>query len=864
MSDQQQEQVKEETDIPVQPEASGSGEQQSQLLEHHMGVDEAHALPNNKLFEGFYVALSHGDIDMDSATAASLAELQRKITEHGGSFNREINAQVNIFIVPSSNIVDTGRIGHAMKYSIPIVTEQYVHDSVAYSQRLDWNQYLVVSLNQQAEQAQDPYAGHMDMGQLDSDMISHAHQMDHSAALNLSKQLAASSTSTTNTITNNASAPHFTLKMYLKGSRQTAFSEQFPEVLYTLTWKHKYDVRIMASEKIFEGKNQSKIWESIEMSLVLTDKHEVPSYDDDESAKRKRKRPKNETTPPSSANTPSKRKQKKPSNTDTITISSLHKSGDDEIIIRFGINSTFCSKRFQYGAFKLFISYQPLDDPSDDYHFQIYSAEFKTFVKKNANITKYLHFPKPLDPTVTFITKAATTTQKVEYQKYMVQQYEDNGATSPGGTPRSQGKKRKTPSKGKRKRGADDDDLEQQDEHQAQWGMQQGDGMNQVGMYPFLPIFSNSVNMNQMPTPNLAMKNILPQTGTCWVGDPIGMNVNADMFYLAFCKDGVIYKINDFVYIAPDESVNMGEGMGTGDHPLAQVGSLDTQSQQGEQSGEQAAEQVSETQSQQEQPAESSSVSEEQASGTEQSEGDAQATESDTMQEGEDETGTPAVKSETEKYWICKIINLVNTKNEGMKFIGQWFYRWQDVQSFGCNVDNSSKHRTKKQYILQKDKEVFVSFDINYNSLSSVRGKCFVRYMDQEAQKNNKYKKWLSHKDHYFFQTGFNRLKSELFDLQEPMLKILRETNNYDEDGEEVGSPSAAGVVMPQYQASQFQPMMSHMALGSAMPQTLGTMGNINAETGTWAYQQPSDALVGDTLETQPMLQEDVQQSHDQ
>jgi len=362
----------------------------------------------------------------------------------------------------------------------------------------------------------------------------------------------------------------------------------------------------------------------------------------------------------------------------------------------------------------------------------------------------------------------------------------------------------------------------------------------------------------------LAMKNILPQTGTCWVGDPIGMNVNADMFYLAFCKDGVIYKINDFVYVAPDESASMGEGMIPGEHPLAQA-SLDTQSTQGEQSGEQATE-VSETQSQQEQPAESSSVSEEQSSVTEHSEGDTQATEGDSMQEA-DEDGTPitpAVKSETEKYWICKIINLVNTKNEGMKFIGQWFYRWQDVQSFGCNVDNSSKHRTRKQYILQKDKEVFVSFDINYNSLSSVRGKCFVRYMDQEAQRN-KYKKWLGHKDHYFFQTGFNRLKSELFDLQEPMLKILRETNNYDEDGEEVGSPGNSAAVMPQYQASQFQPMMSHMALGSAMPQTLGTMGTMNAEGATWGYQQPTDALVGDSLETQPMLQqEDVQQAHEQ
>jgi hypothetical protein len=759
---------------------------------------------------------------------------------------------VNIFIVPASNIVDTGRIAHAVKFQIPVVTEQYIHDSVACSQRLDWGQY-VIGLNQQGETPVDAY-------QLENELISHAHQMDHNAALSFSKQIASETSASTNTRILNASAPHFTLKMFLKGSRQTAFTEQFPEVLYTLTWKHKYDVRIMCSDKIFMNKNQSKILDSIEMSLVLTDKHEVPSYDDDESAKRKRKRPKVNEVPTTTANTPNKRKQKKPTNSDTITISSLHKSGDDEIIIRFGINSTFCSKRFQYGAFKLFLSYAPMDDPTDDYHFQIYSAEFKTFVKKNANITKYLHFPKPLDPTVTFITKAATTTQRIDYQKYMVATYDENSATSPGGTPRAQAKKRKTPAKGKRKRGGEEEEMEQVDEHQQQWAMQQG-GDNMMNMlYPFLPIFSNSVNMNQMPAPNLAMKTILPQTGTCWVGDPIGMNVNADMFYLAFCKDGVIYKINDFVYIAPDETV-MPEGASDEQGVLAHTGEM--------QHVDQPIDHSSEVSQPQQESVEHSTGSEEGTVTKEEStdhdaSGEQGGEQGDSLHEGGEEEGatTPAVKSETEKYWICKIINLVQTKNQEMKFIGQWFYRWQDVQSFGCNIDNSSKHRTRKQYILQKDKEVFVSFDINYNSLQSVRGKCFVRYMDQEGQRT-KHKKWLGHKDHYFFQTGFNRLKGELFDLQEPMLKILRETNNYDdENDDEVGSPggtAGAAPQIPQYQPSQFHPMMSHMALGAAMPQTLGTM---NPEATNWAaYQQQPEQL--DALENQPMLQQDDAQSHE-
>lgn len=170
------------------------------------------------------------------------------------------------------------------------------------------------------------------------------------------------------------------------------------------------------------------------------------------------------------------------------------------------------------------------------------------------------------------------------------------------------------------------------------------------------------------------------------------MNANGDTFYLAFCKDGVIYKLNDFVYLAPE--------------------------------GEQA--------------------------------------------------------SESNVFWISKIINLVETKNEGMKLIGQWFYRWGDVQGFGGGVDTCSTRITKKQYILNKDKEVFVSFDINYNSLRAIRGKCYVKYMDKEDQR--KEKEWLSKKNHFFFHSGFNRVKGELFELPEAVLKILKETTNPEDD----------------------------------------------------------------------------------
>jgi hypothetical protein len=92
MSDQPQEQqVKEESEAPiVQQDGSTNANEQSDI----MIVDEAHPLPSNKLFEGFYIALSHGDIDMDTATAVALGELQRKITEHGGTFHREINERV--------------------------------------------------------------------------------------------------------------------------------------------------------------------------------------------------------------------------------------------------------------------------------------------------------------------------------------------------------------------------------------------------------------------------------------------------------------------------------------------------------------------------------------------------------------------------------------------------------------------------------------------------------------------------------------------------------------------------------------------------------------------------------------------------
>lgn len=458
------------------------------------------------------------------------------------------------------------------------------------------------------------------------------------------------------------------VSLWIKGSRQPVFNEQFPDILYTLTWKHKYDMRILSKRDIFSGKEQQKLMDQISLNLVLSETNQIPVYD---KGKTKRRRPQN-----------TRKKQKKPNQTETITVSSLSKASDNEVIIRFGINSTYCSKRFGYSAFKICVQFNPDDTPEEN-HFTIFSPSFKTFVKKNANITKYLQYPKPLYP-----EKTSPDIKKEEIKQIT--------KTTP---------KKKTPRKTTRKRKRSKDYKDETTEEEVEEPKEKQPKTTQTTtttqstsqtttsqtnqQSPMLPpIFTNASLLQY----NL-LSNVKTPTGSgvAWFGAPIGVNANGDSFYLAFYKDGIIYKLNDFVYLAPE----------------------------GDTSGSEA------------------------------------------------------------NYWISKIINLVETKNEGMRLIGQWFYRWCDVQGFGGGVDNCGRI-TKKQYILNKDKEVFVSFDINYNALSSVRGKCYVRYLDKEAQR--KEQDWLSKKDHYFFCSGFNRVKGELFELPEQVLKILKETTNEEDD----------------------------------------------------------------------------------
>jgi hypothetical protein len=704
----------------------------------------------------------------------------------------------------------TSRIGQAMKYGIPIIDEQYIHDCVQAGTRLDIMKYLVniPVPTEEAAQAQmqaadqlsqmsglDPMAqaaaaaaaqaamseyGGQDqqaLGQALQQMI-HSHTQQGDPMLEHLMNVATDAGTGDLDMSENSKLQ---IKMFVKGSRQTVFSEQFPEILYTLTWKHKYDIRILSNKKIFKGE-QNKLLEAFTMMLVLAKNNEIPIYDEDKEVKRRRKRQK-----------VAKRKQQKPTDTDTITISSLHKAAENEVIIRFGINSTFCSKRFNYSAFRLYIHYAPQDLP-DDYHFTIYSAEFKTFVKKNANITKYLHYPKQLNPTTTIITKDNTTRMKTKY----AQVTKHDTGSSFGGAPGNATSPRKAQRKRKRPEYGDEYEEEEEGHHlDESQQMNEWDPASMMNMmYPLFPMLQQSTQMVQQmgmpyapPPPPPSIKSLqIPEKGICWFGEPIGMNINGDVFYMAFCKDGQLYKINDFVYLAPEEGGAEGEVPQSVD-PSAQMQVEGMMPQQPDQVAEAPPQQsevsapASETTTSAEKPVEvKAETSTDAHPPAANASAPAQAGEGE-MNEEDIDLAKAGIPSAPESYWICKIINLVQTKNEGMKLIGQWFYRWCDVQGFGCNIENFVKNKTKNQYMMQKEKEVFVSFDLNYNSLTTVRGKCFVRFMDAESQKKNK--KWILEQHHYFFQTGFNRLRGEFFDLPDQMLKIMKETTNEEDDTEQ-------------------------------------------------------------------------------
>ncbi|KAL9657387.1 hypothetical protein ABK040_014375 [Willaertia magna] len=154
------------------------------------------------------------------------------------------------------------------------------------------------------------------------------------------------------------------IRLQFKKSRDASYQDTFPVVLYTLTWKHKYDIRICSpNSTIFE--DVDNLEELFQIELVIGEDLSTPIYDHSKVRQRtptelKRK----------------KRKHRKPNDTDTITITSVNKQSDNTVMIRFGINRTFCSKRFNYSPFRLMVKY------NGEHSFQIYSSLFHTFAKK--------------------------------------------------------------------------------------------------------------------------------------------------------------------------------------------------------------------------------------------------------------------------------------------------------------------------------------------------------------------------------------------------------------------------------------------------------------------------------------------------
>ena len=619
-----------------------AAETTNDMYNSHFGLQE-------KIFEGFLVCFSQALLD------PHLEDLKFKIISNGGQFFDTPNEKVNILITPNSNNHDKERINHALKYHLPIVYEHYVTDCISVGTRLDWSQYCIPS--DQDEKPNLPNSG--------TTVSEHFHQQQH-----------------------NPHAPTFNVRLFVKGSRHTTFTEEFPEVLYTLTWKHKYDVRIVCSEKIFAGKNQVKIMEGIDMFLVMGYNDRIPVF------------PEDPTSPVADGKTSSKKKKatvskkkgssqpKKSEDKSTINISSLHRSSDEEIVIRFGINSLYCSKRFQYMPFRLCVKYTPTDS-SDDYHFTIFSAEFKTFVKKDANISKYLNQPMPLNPTVKVVTKACTTTTKVDYSKFTT------GCTSPKQQTGKKTKKGSTTKKRKKETQPEEGEMINQyapnpyiDPNANPWPM---NDMNM--MYnPFLPMFPN--HMPQMYSSHDPNAQLYPMSsGMSWLGEPVGLNDNGDYFYAHLLKDGIVYRVNDIVFVSPED--------------------CDSEDRQDK-------------------------------------------------DEALDE------RKDIEKYWVCKIVNFVQTKNDEMRFVGQWYYRWSDLQGFGCNIEEATNQsKCRKHHDYPCEKEIFLTHeDMHYGPLVSIKGKCQAKFMDPDIQLDIEEKKWLEKDNHFFFQCGFNRNKIEMFGLQ--------------------------------------------------------------------------------------------------
>ncbi|KAG2377450.1 hypothetical protein C9374_009361 [Naegleria lovaniensis] len=664
-----------------------------------------------KIFDGFFICFSQALLD------PHLEDLKYKILSNGGMFFDTVSDKVNIIILSNSNNHDLDRINYAIKHQLPIVYEAYVTDCFTVCTRLDWKQYCIPQMEHLIED-------NTQLFQLipPQNLISSSEQIHQQI--------------------HDMNASNYSLKLFVKGSRNSTYTDQFPEVLYTLTWKHKYDARILCSEKLFSGKHQAKIMEGLELYLVMGYNDRIPVFTDEpntpstptnittSSSKQNAKKKKQASSSSATTTSTSSKKKgqtKKSEEKATVTISSVHRPSDEEIVVRFGINSLYCSKRFQYMPFRLCVKYAPMDCPADQ-HFTIFSPEFKTFVKKDANITKYLNQPFPLNPTIKVITKACTTTTRVEFSKFTA----SNSCSSPKQPSAKKSSKKNGTSQKKRKK----DEIEESDAttlaqypqvnpyeqnggaHGTQWP-----SMNDMNMmYPFLSMFPNphpglnhpsSMYPSIPPTvdPNLALyPPMIPQMGMTWMSEPIGINPSGDVFYSQIFKDGVVYKVADLVLVSPWETGENGE-------PI---------------------------------------------------ENDKQ-----------DKDDAHDDRKPIEKYWILKVINLLQTKSGNIRFIGQFFYRWSDLQGFSCDIEQGTiTTKSRKNHDLPPEKEVFVSFDMHIVPMSHVNGKCYAKFVDP-AQLSDADRKWLESDHRFFYQCAYNRKSNELVLLEEQVLKILKEDEEH-------------------------------------------------------------------------------------
>ena len=163
------------------------------------------------------------------------------------------------------------------------------------------------------------------------------------------------------------------LQMQFKRSRDQAFNTQFPKVLYTLTWKHKYDVKLISNQAIFKDVTQRVLSSLLTIDLVMGRNLSTPYYD--------HTRVRVRASSSSSEQTKKRKTHRKPEDSETVSLTTVTKESDNAIIIRFGINRTFCSKRFNYAPFRLKLDY------TGSSPFKIYSPSFHTFAKKLNNFT---------------------------------------------------------------------------------------------------------------------------------------------------------------------------------------------------------------------------------------------------------------------------------------------------------------------------------------------------------------------------------------------------------------------------------------------------------------------------------------------